>query len=144
MHMALWAVLPTLRTNKEQSVSDKENAVLVKEAMSLRTLYHKTTSVHAARMEQMRTESRWADLATPNVLAKLQELHTQVETAAKAPFTIDILTHELAHVKKSFAKDMGQFFFNLRTMMTELLPTVTALDHQHTRYHKMMLAGLDA
>ena len=110
MQMALWAVLQTLRKKKEQSVSDKENAALVKEAMSLRTLYHKTTSVHAARMEQMRTESRWADLATPNVLAKLQELHTQVETAAKAPFTIDILTHELAHVKKSFAKDMGQFF----------------------------------
>ena len=92
----------------------------------------------------MTTEDRWSDLATPAALQKLKVMHDEVEAIAKAPFAIDVLTHDVAHVKKSYAKDMHKFYFNLRTMITELLPKVSALDHQHARYHKMMMAGLDA
>ena len=123
------------------SPADKENANTIKQAQAMKALYHRVCAVHSSRMKSMKEDPRWADLANDTVLAKLTALSEDVLAFSSDTFVDDFLTYEWNDVKKKYVKDMGTLHFKLQEVLNNLKPKVEALDKEHARLNRMVIAG---
>ena len=124
------------------SSADKENQKVVKQCQILKQVYHKVSSVYNSRMRSMtaKADPSWADLANPTMISKLENMMSEIDAIVQQPFADEFITRDWNDMRKAYAKEMGNLYFKLRALLTDLQPKVEAMDLELTRLNRRFLA----
>ena len=96
------------------SDGDPGNREALKVAQILNTKFHKTVSMHSARLASLNTEHEWTEVRADVTTTRLEALWEDLVMAISAGFSAKFLSMDTNNLKNTYVNVMGDFWQEVR------------------------------